>query len=457
MKKSRFNVEVRRDDGSLLLYNTLHGSLSELSAEEAREVISALDDPEVAAPAVRQFLVAQRHIVEDDRDELAEVRERRSRGISDSNRLDVIVLSTMDCNFGCEYCYETREPGSRMSAETERRLTSLLDREMPRSRLTILQWFGGEPLLDTGLICRVSRHAREVSEQSGNRLALHITTNGYLLRGWRREELLAAGVRDFQITLDGPPDTHDRMRPLRSGRASFATIFTNIQETVRVDPTVGMSLRVNVNHTNIDRIVEMLLMFETDVRPRLRLVLEPIFGDDTLSATANIPPRELSSALGHLYEQASDLGFDVSAWDSGVLTGRSTYCYAERERQFVIKNDGSVFKCATADFSASNRLAQLGPDGRVESADGRLDRWMAAGDDFPAACQGCVYLPLCMGGCRKVQFESPDKSCTLVPSNAHYVLKQIGLEGAPVALLDAHAESRRGGENQNEDHFAAAP
>lgn len=435
MKASRFNVMATADPGGAVLFNTLHGSLTALESTEVGEIERALRDPASASPQVRKSLAAQQHLVPDDSDELAVVSARRSAGIRDRHRLDVIVMTTMDCNLGCPYCYETRTDGSRMSAETERRLCAWLGREIPSSTLLMLQWFGGEPLFDTPLIGRVSRHARAVAEASGTAVALHATTNGYLLDGWRREELLESGVKDFQVTLDGPPNTHDKMRPTRAGRPSFERIFRNVSETVRADPDVAMTLRVNLNQTNIDRIGELLERFEPDVRPRLRLALEPIFGDDDVSATANIPPADLSTKLADLYDQAADLGYEVSAANAGLLTGRLTYCYAERERQHVIQYDGSIYKCTTSDFDEQSRLAVLAEDGTLASIEGRLEDWMAHGQQFPNRCQTCAYLPLCMGGCRKAQLASGDEACTLIPSNASYVLKQIALSGFPHSLL----------------------
>jgi len=44
-----------------------------------------------------------------------------------------------------------------MGPEVEARLVRWFERELPTVRLTLLHWFGGEPLLDTRLIRRVSQ------------------------------------------------------------------------------------------------------------------------------------------------------------------------------------------------------------------------------------------------------------------------------------------------------------
>ena len=436
MKESRYNVMVPRPDGGAVLYNTLYGSLTQLAPAEVGPINAALRDPTGAPAETVSVLATQRHLVDAGADELAAVARRRSAGIHDRQRLDVIVMTTLDCNFDCIYCYETRHHGSRMSEETESRLVAFLEREIPQSTLTILQWFGGEPLLDTPLIVRVGRRAGEIARIAGSEVTMHATTNGYLLEGWRRDELLAAGVLDYQITLDGPAATHDRMRPTRGGGPTFDRVFANITETVLADPRVGMTVRINVNHQNLAQAVDLLPAFEPAVRPRIRLALEPIFGDSTVSATENIAARELSAAIGDIYRVAGELGFDTSAATSGLPTGRLTYCYAERDRQLVVNYDGSVFKCTTSEFDPELRLASLGPGGVIESHGGAWERWMSRGEQFPGRCRECVYLPLCMGGCRARQTQSDPDTCTLVPTNAQYVLKQIGLDGVPHDLVD---------------------
>lgn len=436
MKTSRYNVWARDESGGLLLYNTLYGSVSHFSADETDELEQALAYPDGAASGLLDGLIAQRHLIDDHEDELSVVTERRRRGISGQGRLDVVVMPTLDCNFDCTYCYEQREAGSRMSADVERRLVAWLEREIPSAVMLMLHWFGGEPLYDVPLIARVTQRCSEVGDVHGTHIAPHVTTNGYLLDGWRRDQLLANGVKDFQVTMDGPAWTHNAMRPLRGGYPTFERVFQNVMDTVRADPEVGMTLRVNVNHENIDHVETLLVAFDKEVRSRLRFVVEPIFGDGCVSATGNMPAARLARRMADLYSEAAGLGFEVSAASAGLLAGRLTYCYAERDRQVVVSHTGSVFKCAAGSFDEKQRLAELADDGRLRSDHGAWERWMSFGDTFSERCKGCQYLPVCMGGCRKVSMETGTDDCTLVPSNASYALKQISLAGFPRAVID---------------------
>ena len=113
MKASRYNVFVDGPSrGETVLYNTLCGSLTVWEEGEIAAVKQSLDNPNAKDPSdllarkVRAVLVDQKHLVEDEADELAIVESRKVAGIRDTNRLDVILMPTLDCNFACTYCYE---------------------------------------------------------------------------------------------------------------------------------------------------------------------------------------------------------------------------------------------------------------------------------------------------------------------------------------------------------------
>lgn len=116
------------------------------------------------------------------------------------------------------------------------------------------------------------------------------------------------------------------------------------------------------------------------------------------------------------------------------------YCYAERENQVLINCNGDVFKCSVGTFRSEDRLGRLMPGGAIER-EPRWHQWMAL-PEFDGACESCVYLPMCMGGCRKMRFEGNGvgSNCGLVASNAAYALKQIALHGLGDVVMTAAAE-----------------
>ena len=425
LKSSRYNVWIEKD-GDCLLFNTLYGSISVMENGDRVDAISLLNgsSPSNRNRMLWEQLVEQKHIVAETTDELGILRHRKHAGICDKNTLHVILMPTLNCNFRCLYCYEEHKP-TRMDGQVVEALKMWLESEIPLHKVTMLHWFGGEPLLEYRHVLEISRHVRDTARDSGALVILHMTTNGYLLSARRARELTEAGLRDFQITLDGPQKQHDAFRVLSSGLGTFKKIFENVCLLARTDRNVRITLRVNFNQTNLQSIPELLEAFPVQIRPQLRVAFEPIFGDSAMSAVRNIPGSVLSEHLAEYSESAKSLGYDVIFGLSAVHPGKLVYCYAEREHQYIVGPDGNVYKCSVCDFDETDKVGWLGPDGTIHKDDKKWAKWI--GDDlFAKECVTCVYLPLCMGGCRRARMQ-PDRSddCSLVATNASYLLKQI--------------------------------
>src|SRR3989337_4111825 len=115
-----------------------------------------------------------------------------------------------------------------MTDETEAAIKKWLASQVPKYKFIMLHWFGGEPLLGYQRVLSISRHVQKIALGSGVSFVIHITTNGYLLNRQRIKELIDSGIYDFQITIDGPPETHDKLRVLRNGKGTFKRLFKNI-------------------------------------------------------------------------------------------------------------------------------------------------------------------------------------------------------------------------------------
>lgn len=446
MKASRYNIASEDPaTGRLVLFNTLYGSTAVVPPEEACAVVAALEDPCTAA-SISAELVAQlslqRFVVDSDLDELALVLRRKEAGVRDRNRLDVIIMPNLDCNFACPYCYENHNRANHMSNEVRDRLIKWLASTIPQHKVLLLNWFGGEPLLSPDHIETITGFARSQCDEHGVRLLTNITTNGYALTAGMIARLIALEIFSYQITVDGPAITHNQTRVLKTGKGTFDRVFRNIINLARADTRVRISVRVNYNHQNILEIPKLLALFPADVRKQLRVVFEPVFGDAKLSATENIDGAEISRRITEYYEQAQSLGYDVRLGGLGV--GRLVYCYAERESQYIVDFKGDVFKCSVTDFSPDERIGWIDADGLFVGDVAKAKEWSGAGL-IDEKCSECTFLPLCMGGCRKDRIANGDTGsyCHLVPTNTSQVLKSIAF-GSFGTFLNKEAQTQKG-------------
>ncbi len=431
MKPSKYNIIVDHPEtGETILYNSLYGSLTLWEPSEFDIVKTILANPLQNTDAnsdIRNALIEQKHLVSETANEFSIIEERKTLGIQDENRLDLIMMPTLECNFACVYCYEDRRPG-KMTTKTETAIKKWLETQIPKYKVVLLHWFGGEPLIGYKQLLSVSEHVTRIAAESDTKCITHITTNGYLLNKARINTLINTGIYDFQITVDGPPETHDKLRVLRNGKGTFARLLQNINDLARVDERVKISLRVNFNHSNLHSIPRLLELFPPDVRPHLRVVYEPIFGRCSLSATDNLQSEEISEAMTNYYQLAEQLGYDVVLAGGGIHPSKLVYCYAERENQFIINYNGDVFKCSVSKFEPEERVGHIHSDGIFVQESNQWNKWVGI-PLFEEQCYDCVYLPLCMGGCRnmRLQKKGTGSHCSLIPTNTSYILKQIAL------------------------------
>ena len=72
------------------------------------------------------------------------------------------------------------------------------------------------------------RRGAELARARGVTLGFSITTNGTLLREDDADFFEEHGFA-VTVSLDGPRETHDALRPYKSGRGSFDRIMANLR------------------------------------------------------------------------------------------------------------------------------------------------------------------------------------------------------------------------------------
>lgn len=429
MKQSFYNIIIKNTkQNETIIYNTLYGSLASFNEQEFSNVEKILKNPAIKGKdlnSIRSVLIKQKYLINSNKDESAIIKNRKKSGISDKNRLDLIIIPTLNCNFDCKYCYEDKKAGF-INNNTKDALKFWLQSEIPKYKLVWISWFGGEPLLNYNIIKEITSLINKIASKNKIKIINHITTNGYLLTKEKIAELSALKIFNYQITIDGNAETHNNLRPLKNGEPTFDRVFNNIILLVQKSPKIKVSLRINFNHTNINLIPELLKMFPKEYTKQLRLALEPIFGSKEFNAAENLNSTEITSKMAEYYGLAKTLGYDVNIAKSTVESGKLVFCYAERKNQYIINFNGDVFKCSVINFETSNRIGYISKSGKFIKELNNWKQWMDL-PLFDRICMKCRYIPICMGGCRKYRIENKGTGnvCSLIPENTTYILKKI--------------------------------
>jgi uncharacterized protein len=431
-KPSRFNAHTLADDERLLVYNSLTGQICAVPAkhrEEAAHYLSARGHTG-ALSDLGEYLLAQGFIVASSVDESGRWDVRYGIQQYRQDRLELILLSSEDCNFRCIYCSQEFKRGS-MHRNVRDGIRNLVLSRIKQLAVLQVSWFGGEPLMGYDAIEELAPVFKVLTEAHGVHFNSGMTTNGYLLDKTRAANLLSWGVTDYQITLDGLALEHDSHRPLSSGGRTFDRILENLYAMKSLPAQFEVAIRCNFDQNNSGSIRDLLKELQALALgdPRFMLRFRPVGkwggpNDDTLSVCG---VREATHELVQLSSTALKLGMRTGSPDSGLTPGPGSVCYAARPYNLIIGADGKIMKCTVVlDTEERNIVGHLSPDGNVAYNEDNFARWTRPYYRTDAMCNQCFFVPVCQGSiCPLPRVTSGERDCPSQKTAIQQTLKNV--------------------------------
>jgi len=434
MQPSMFNVRVPLDgSGDVFLMNTFTDAQIVVSAEVA-DLLDRLAAPgpntwtsdereALSTLAEHGFLVDSRETdYRNLRGFFHEIRESR-------DELRMTVLTTLQCNFACDYCIQGdhgdyNRHAAKMSLDTAAAVADWAERRLDElgAETYVLTFFGGEPLINLPVVYYLAERMWRFCESRGIRMLVNVITNGLLLTPDVVDRLAPCGLNGVKITLDGDRETHDRMRPLRGGQGTFDRIVHNIRQ---VAGRCRIAIGGNFDVDTADSYPALLdFLREQEFAGSLsKVAFKPVIrerGPATPAATASkfIPltavtadSKPLNGAcmtsagtgvgacdschvvdeqMSWLREETTRRGFPTT---DGVHMGP---CEIHRRHAHTVGPDGSLYACPGFAGDAAQSTGHIdgrrdGPRRRAARRFDRLAAWRSCGD--------CAFIPVCAGGC----------------------------------------------------------
>jgi len=343
---------------------------------------------------------------------------------SNKTELNVTVLTTLQCNFACDYCFQGdhgdyNTHAEKMSPETAARVAEWIEREMDRVQpeRVLLTFFGGEPLLNLPVMYALAERAWHATQARGVKLFVNIITNGLLLTPDVVDRMQPYGLNGIKITLDGDRDTHNRMRPLRGGQGTFDRIVENVRA---VAGRVKIAIGGNFDESSVDSFTALLDFLKSqDFADKLsKIFFKPVIRMEPVSAKGIIPltPIAAKDKLNGTCMTSVGSGAGKACDSCNVLDDKLTFlrqetnrhgfpthdgvhngpCHVHMQHAHTIGPDGSLYACPgfTGQLALSTGHIDDRRDSWRETAREkflRLSPWKECGD--------CAYIPVCAGGC----------------------------------------------------------
>lgn len=292
-----------------------------------------------------------------------------------SQNQELILFPTEQCNFRCIYCYEDFKVG-RMSKGTIDGIKALLEQRVPELSKLHLSWFGGEPLVAKDIVLDISSYATKLAERhSGVNYFSSMTTNAYLLTPKVFTDLVSVGVKNYQITLDGPDIIHNQRRLQANGNGTFDKIWTHLTYMQESSQQFNVTLRV---HFDINSIEYMQTFID---------VLRNQFADDSRFTIHFKPLENLGGPNVHLIDVVPYAKREkiISSFYQRLYKNKQTkisdsiknpyVCYAAKPNSLTIRANGSIGKCTVALNDPRNQIGYLQSDGTLKIDNDRLNPW----------------------------------------------------------------------------------
>ena len=255
----------------------------------------------------------------------------------------------------------------------------------------------GEPLVGKKPLLELSDQFIERCDRANVEYAAGIITNGYLLDPETCAELRDRRVSNAQVGLDGPPDIHDRMRPLAGGKPSFRHIIKNLHHAVDY---MGITIRVNLDVANFGRAEELLKILAAE---GFSQKLSVYSAQLVAVADGGAPSATYGSCFSNRNFARAEMEFDAMAHAYGFTapslprpTGAP--CTAVRKNAPVVGSQGELYKCWEP---VGNPNETIGNIRDLNDINGRLHKWLGYNPFANSECRGCIALPVCMGGCAR--------------------------------------------------------
>jgi uncharacterized protein len=400
MYLSKYVVSTDDKFGNLLLANTLSSFIYRLNGYAGLERAELLNL--LSKSRKKHLFLDQGFLIKEAADEWREVQELYEELVLKRNRLELDIFTSNTCNFNCSYCFQPKSSHSVNEAQYES-ILQFIEYKMNHYRNLTVHWFGGEPLLRLKEIIAFSERAKAICRSKRKSYVATMGTNAYLLDLETFDALYKCNVLDYQITLDGLEEVHNKNRPLVNGKGSFATVLANLRAIRDKVGYRGFHITIRINFTRElmergDEIVHFLQAeFGNDRRFNFRFA--PVqdwsgqqAGDEKkLKKIAKklVTRREVSELM---VASADKLDFNASA----ELRVASNNCWAASAHQFVFNGDGKILKC---DFYQNNMEDNLigslpEPGGQLQIDRHRNAKWEF--DSPMESCHNCTVFPICL-------------------------------------------------------------
>jgi uncharacterized protein len=310
---------------------------------------------------------------------------------------------TQICNLQCTYCAAGGDGtygSAQLKISTEKTIPQLkyfLDQLSANEKFKIL-FLGGEPLLYPEGIQALGKYVQNyiATDEKARNLQAHfaIVTNGTLLNQ-QNIEILKNLKSQVTVSLDGPPQVNDLVRPMKNNKSSTEAAVAGLKLLLENRSDLGSIIIHGVFHQGNMNLVEaynFYLNFPAD-KYEFTLNVENLSQENSLHFA-----QQMHLIADQAYSNLGEAGLRKIGFFDNIFTAldeqlrTENYCGAGKSF-LVIDAKNKLFTCP---WDVSQKNEAVGEDLKINTA--ALDKYAAPLIE-QNSCQTCWARYLCGGGC----------------------------------------------------------
>ncbi|HAG14406.1 MAG TPA: hypothetical protein DCG49_11190 [Ruminococcus sp.] len=332
--------------------------------------------------------------------------------------MNLTLHLTEGCNMACSYCTRVQS-AVRMSEDV---LDAACDLAFSAGTHGGLCFFGGEPLLEQGLIERAVERCRMLSQKTGKPARFKMTTNGTLLTpGFLT---LAKNVQ-MGIGLSFEGTAQDQCRRFQDGSGSFHIVAEHAKMLLQYLP--GSYAMMTVAPDAVPQYAEAVqYLYQLGFRTILATIAygENVHWTDDDLDLLGIQLRQIAA----FYQEQLRNGtpFFFSPFDGKIRDLLRGFQTGERchlgFRQMPVAPDGKIYACTQfigdADFCLGDVFSGINTEKQKE---------LAMRDATPDTCKACALRSRCTNSCGCLNRLETGNERTVSPLQCAYERMLIGI------------------------------
>lgn len=376
------------------------------------------------------------------------------------------VLTNLDCNLRCTYCYENKTKGKNNVELINKFITSRInefnDTENDKEdRAIVLDLVGGETLMYPKMLDEILTHAKSVLESLNltNEIVPSISTNGTLIANNKDVQDFILKWRPYLgLSIDGTKEIHDACRIDVNGKGSYDDAIAGLRwcQANLCPKTFGV--KATYCHETIEKysegVINLIKLGFLEISANV--VFEEIW---TIEKDSLVVFREMTKVADYILDnglqdkvhihQLNNSEMDMHFYKPRTGPKTQNFC-GSCSHMRCIGFDGLVYGCNRfCTMKDPIEIGHLEGEEVIITNEKLIEEVINQFDDYPEECKKCEFGHSCFS-CSAIPYEQENinikeylaekRQCgfthAVVAARLYFKNKLLGLEALEKARAD---------------------